>query len=280
MDSTAVIYSRAPVAALGEDGMFLKHTATSLATFFRKVEEGAKSTPPQIVLRRIRESGPVYTFFLILNHCIPENVFKFVRMSVREVRLTELDERDTCSAHTRWATRRDWALLRQAGYDESSLKHRFASSCRAVIYEENGELVGASWYAPLAMAQWAEYQASLDFPQPGIWNFDLWVLPSYRGKGVAGKILGFANSALYADGYRYVYGVIVKMNRNSLRANEKARSREIGHFLFMRILNFAFFRTQGTWHFGRFEEGRKFAVPLNRPNETEERPDEHPAALR
>jgi GNAT superfamily N-acetyltransferase len=212
----------------------------------------------------------MYTFFLTLNYCISENIFRFVSMSVREVRLAESLRKWSDSPGLRWATADDRVMLIRAGYDEGSLQRRFAASCRAVIYEENGELIVACWYAPLAMEQWEEYQVSLDFPTTGTWNFDLWVLPSHRGRGIAGKMLGFGNAALYAEGYRSVYGVIVGMNKNSLRANEKAGSREIGHFLFVRLINFAYFRAADTIHFGRFEKGKKFAVPLRISFPTEE----------
>lgn len=262
----------------------LENGRISLPKFLRRMADGALFSVPKKIRRRVRESGPLYTFFMILNHCVPQNIFKFIKMSVREIRLTGLHE--ICadsppdSPNVRWATPHDTDLLRQAGYGEDSLKRRFDSACRAVIYEENGVFIGVNWYAPPAMAEWEEYHISLALPRASIWNFEQWVDPIHRGKGIAGKILKVANATLHAEGYRYVYGVIVTMNRNSIRANGKAGSREVGHLFFLRILNFVYFRTQGNRYFGRFDAERKFTVPLNIANERGDCSHEHSSPLR
>ena len=236
--------------------------------------EGAVWSVPRTVLRRIQESGAVYTAYLILNRSIPHGTLTLAKMSVREVRLTKAVAKGHDSRNVRWASPKDWNLLRRAGYSDSILERRFASRCRVAVYEEDGEVIGVSWYAPVTEAQWEEYQVSFDFPLTGIWNLDLWVSSDHRGKGIAGTILAFANATLRAEGYRYVYGIIVEMNKNSLRANEKAGSREIGRFVFIRFLFLMFFRTEGRWYLGRFDERKLFRVPLRIRSETKECFDE------
>ena len=226
----------------------------------------------RVIVRRARESGLMHTVMLGVSYSVPEKVFRFLKMSVWETRLDKYATEIADIPNVRWVTPDDRRLLKQAGYEDSALDARFALSCRAAICLENGELVGICWFEPNANAPWENYQVTFDLPRDGFWIFDAWVSPAHRGKGTYGNIKAFALSHLRAAGHRCVHSIIVDLNRNSKRASQKSGGRRIGSFLFIRFLNFVFFRTQGSWHLGRYRAERKFPVVLQAPTDDEDGP--------
>lgn len=236
----------------------------SLVKAIRMPDTASATSMPGRLVRRVRESGLAHTATLIFGLCVPETILKFQKMSIFETRLSGIDEDGPAIPNLRWATPEDRTLLKQAGFTDDTLDARFRSFGRALLYEEDNALIAVGWYEPYARARWEEYQVTLDLPKNGLWTFDTWVRPDQRGKGLFGKMKAFAHATLRREGYDYVHNMILDTNRNSIRAYQKLGTRKIGGFLFIRFLNFAFFRTEGSWRLCRFRADRMFPVTLHR----------------
>ena len=215
------------------------------------------------LIGRIRESGAIYTLQIILNDHVPDSVWRGQKVTIWARHLKDADADIPLDGRFRWADVSDTDLLRRAGFSADDLQARFAASCRAAILEEGGELLAASWYLPARPQPWEYAWFEFDLPQSAMWNFDVWVSPPHRGKGIGGRMIAFAHAKLREAGRDSVYCTIDWLNRNSKTMFGKAGYRPVGEFLFIKLFGFMLLRTENALRWGRLRPEARFFVPLH-----------------
>jgi GNAT superfamily N-acetyltransferase len=107
---------------------------------------------------------------------------------------------------------------------------------------EDGRLVGYTWRAastaPFFEGLW------IKVPQPLVYGYKSYVLPSHRGRGIYGAFAAFADRQSRAVGHPMALAVINISNLASLRASAQMGSRTAGYAGYLKLFGRCFtFRT-------------------------------------
>jgi len=212
------------------------------------------------VQRKSRESGPLYTAQLALQHVIPSHLF--------DVRTFFLCELDLCNfAHVRErdpeiraATHEDIDLLATVGPSPAELHAGFERGVRVWLLEREGQLIAFMWLSPndCERQDWGLFKAS----PKDIWGIDMRVVPEYRGQGIGPRMNRHAASECARLGYSRIVSCVSSLNRNSLRADQKVGYKRICHFFVFRFLGCTLVYSRGFLRLGRWNSRRRLELQV------------------
>jgi hypothetical protein len=97
---------------------------------------------------------------------------------------------------------------------------------------KGSEMVGYLW---LCLGRYREDEVDSVFVTPGSWDFDVYVLPEYRGSIVFLKLWDAANDFLRHRSVRWSMSRISALNISSLASHRRLGARRVGRMLFLRF---------------------------------------------
>lgn len=200
-------------------------------------------------VRKCRESGLLYTVTFAFSSIVPETLMGFGAFVVMTKTLAAGGSH-TESERFRWIGKEDSGILERAGYKAQHLHSRFLDGAVAAILETADRVAVCGWYVPGSHSDnyWIDFRtASTD-----VWNWDVWVEPKLRGRGLLGQLLASAEADLEAKGHRRVVNTVATLNRNSIRAFEKAGYESTLRYSFLRVFGWTLIKAGDQWRFGRY----------------------------
>lgn len=211
-------------------------------------------------LRRLGESGPLYTIQLSFDWLIPEKISRWQSIIYMEKPIKPNKDSMILAPDIRWANEMDILKLQDAGYTEDDLQQRFKRKELAAIIEHDGKILGASWYVPNRHLEY--FWLNIEIPPGDLWNWDIWITPYLRGQGHASRLLAFAHAQLAVGGDRKIYCSINRLNRNSIRAFTKAGYQKIGELTYLRFGHLIFIRNSKNFKFWCWRPGHSLTLHL------------------
>lgn len=102
----------------------------------------------------------------------------------------------------------------------------------AAIFEPNGRCIAVRWVAPFA---YDENDIRIALPKDGVWFFDAWTDPTYRGQGLSRQLLRMVLYDLRQyDGITQGFGRVDTTNKPSIAAWKGAGAEIVGKVEFLR----------------------------------------------
>lgn len=200
---------------------------------------------------KVREAGPGYTGFLLLQHLLPDSVriHPLVLTGRRVTRGAPAGLRDI-----RWGTRVDLARLPVPPDLHHPLAERFNSGERFCVLEEGDRVLAYVWYR---LGPYAHDEFGLRF-QLGprhVWGSDGFVVREGRGQGLGSRLFSTAPSLLADEDHDLVLSIIDRPNRNMARLQRATGAVHVADLLVFRVGNLILLRARhrghARWHLGR-----------------------------
>jgi GNAT superfamily N-acetyltransferase len=199
----------------------------------------------------VREAGPGYTGFLVLQRLLPDSV-RFHPLVLTARRVT----RDEPAARrgVRWGTRDDLARLPVRPDLRHPLAERFDSGERFCVLEDGDRVLAYVWYR---LGPYAHEEFGLRFLlRPGqVWGSDGYVVRERRGRGLGSRLFSTAPSLLEQGGHELVLSIIDRPNRNMARLQRATGAVHVADLLVLRVGNVILLRARhggrARWHLGR-----------------------------
>jgi hypothetical protein len=114
------------------------------------------------------------------------------------------------------------------------IRRRLGAGARCLVAEVGGRFAGYIW---LQTGQYEEDEVRCTFePWPAnrvCWDFDVYVVPSYRGTRTFGRLWTAAGAMLSTEGFTHSASRISAFNVQSQRAHSRAGARVVGSATFV-----------------------------------------------
>ena len=162
------------------------------------------------------------------------------------------------STGIRWATAADIRRLHDLSFRPPGVDSRLARGGRALVYAEQGQIVGCMWFEPSAPVY--EGWLHILLADTERWISDNYVAPDHRGKGIAGRLGHYGRAHLPAD-VTGVVAVTTFLNTASRRTAEKS-GYDITRVWYVRLFGFTVVKLPHRWSIGWWRPSRPLKIPL------------------
>ena len=213
--------------------------------------EGAGPPALARVRAKLRESGPGYTGFLVLQHLLPDSVrvHPLVLAGRRVRRGDPAGARDI-----RWGTRDDLARLPVPPEVQRALEERLDAGERFCVLEEDDRLLAYAWYRTGPYAH-EEFGLRVLLGPRQVWGSDGFVVREGWGRGLGSRLFSTAPSLLAEEDRDLVLSIIDRPNRNMARLQRATGAVHVADLLVFRVGNLILLRARhrgrARWHLGR-----------------------------
>lgn len=116
------------------------------------------------------------------------------------------------------------------------LQARYAAGAECRLALVKGRFAGMHW---VARGQYAEDEVRctyiIDQPDRGVWDFDVYVEPAFRGSRVFLRLWQAAEQSLAAQGIQWSFSRIDVLNAGSLASHARLGAQVVGHAAFVNL---------------------------------------------
>jgi len=215
------------------------------------------------IRRKTRESGPLYTTQLVIQHLIPKNLFNVQMFFLCELDLRKFARVRGNDPEIRSATEKDVDLLANLGPSPSFWCASFERGARVWVLEREGQVIA---FMRLIASDYSEdwlFPILFKGPPKDIWGTFLKVVPECRGQGIGPRMNRHVASECARLGYSRIMSCVDTLNRNALRADQKVGYRRIIHFIVIRFLGFTLVHSKGSLRLGRWSSRRRLELQVD-----------------
>ncbi len=218
------------------------------------MSDTSEQADPAAVARvraKLREAGPGYTAFLLLQRLLPD----FVRIHPlalmgRRVR----GEAPADPGGIRWGTRADLARLPLPPDPRHPLAGRLDAGERFCVLEDDDRVLAFAWYRP-GPYEHDEYGLRILLGPRQVWGSDAFVAREGRGRGIGSRLLSTAPSLLAEEDHDLVLAIIDRPNRNMAHLQRATGAVHVADLVVFRVGSVILMRASHggrvRWHLGR-----------------------------
>jgi L-malate glycosyltransferase len=185
-------------------------------------------------LRDIPRRHPVSLLASVFNR-IPFRPVQILYFQRYELNGSPPARRQTGSAPTRLADRRDLEALVRCQDKRAIFEQRFAAGEHCIVATVDGSVVAYEWFSAKSEQTEERYGYTIPIPGDALYSYDAYTSESFRGRGIWKQIIAGAAELMKGEQRNRLIAHIDFGNDISMTAHAKVGFRPIGRYLFLNV---------------------------------------------